>query len=425
MHSCNFENNWAGENMFVPVRVSREVFGNGEDLLVCGNSLGVLEEKKALYGKAQCVYTDPPFMTGERFTRKRPFGRNGWAKGSPNPAYPAFEDRFADEKEYIRFLKKVVAEAHALLSDTGVFCLHIDWRMDAQARILCDKVFGRDMFLNEIIWAYESGGRSKRTFSRKHDVILLYAKTGKYTFDLTKVPLSRGGVRKNHMKRAMDEDGRMYSSIVSGGKEYRYYDDEPTYPGDVWTDISHLQQRDPERTGYATQKPMKLLERLLKPVTKPGDWVVDLCCGSGTTLETAQRLGCHFAGFDLSPEAIAISLARVKNENLTVICPCDKGAAKLLGNYDPEGKRLTLEDLETDHPAFPVNAKPGDRLESWELGHMEGKNFVAEQSFRRSFRYPDLTMSIRVEDMSGKVIMTTDAAGKRKAWRLGKVSCSP
>lgn len=411
--------------MFESTVAVKQIYGNGQNLLVCGNSMGDIPEKNALYGTAQCVYVDPPFMTGTRFSRKRPFGKNGWAKGTPNPSYPAFDDRFKNEKEYVRFLRKIVTEAHALLSDTGVFYLHLDWRMNAQARILCDKVFGKSMFLNEIIWSYESGGRSKKTFSRKHDVILLYAKSRKYRFDLTRVPLNREGVRRNHMKRGMDEDGRMYSMIVSAGKEYRYYDDEPTYPGDVWTDISHLQQKDPERTGYATQKPLKLLERLLKPVTEPGDLVVDLCCGGGTTLEAAQKLGCRFAGFDLNPEAVAVSLARLKPENLTVICPTSKEAASLVGSYDAGSGRLTLTDLQTEHPSFPNRMAPGDRLESWELGHMEEDIFVTEQSFRRSFRYPDLTVSLLIDDPENKVILTTDAAGRRRYWKLGKVSCSP
>ena len=93
------------------------------------------------------------------------------------------------------------------------------------------------------------------------------------------------------MRRCVDENGRSYSQITTGGKVYRYYDDAPVYPGDVWSDISHLQQKDPERTGYPTQKPLKLLERLLLPVVREGDMVADLCCGSGTAMEAAQSLG--------------------------------------------------------------------------------------------------------------------------------------
>lgn len=157
--------------------------------------------------------------------------------------------------------------------------------------LLCDEIFGEDMFLNEIVWSYESGGRAKKYFSRKHDTILLYARSKDYHFDLRRVPLVRAEHRKNQMRRCVDENGRSYSQITTGGKVYRYYDDAPVYPGDVWSDISHLQQKDPERTGYPTQKPLKLLERLLLPVVREGDMVADLCCGSGTAMEAAQSLG--------------------------------------------------------------------------------------------------------------------------------------
>ena len=160
-------------------------------------------------------------------------------------------------------------------------------------------------------------------------MILLYAKTKHYFFDITRVGVPRGEKRRNHMARSRDEQGRMFSRIVSNGKEYRYYDDELVYPGDVWTDIGYLQQRDPERTGYATQKPLKLLERLLLPVTNPGDLVVDPCCGSGTTAEAARMLDCRFAVMDMNPEAVAVTLNRLAPDNLTVICPCG-GKAELL-----------------------------------------------------------------------------------------------
>ena len=403
--------------MFEQIQIQKEIFGEGENLLRCGSAMALPKEIRALYGKAQCVYLDPPFMTGEKYMRRRPYGEKGWRTGTPSCRYPAYNDQFTEEKEYLRLLRRLVGAAKNLLSETGVFYLHLDWRMTAQARIMCDKVFGKDRFLNEIIWGYESGGRSKRHFSRKHDVILLYAKSQKYLFDLTKVPLPRGEVRRNHMARGMDETGRAYSYITSNGKEYRYYDDEPVYPGDVWTDIGFLQQRDPERTGYATQKPLKLLERLLLPVTRPGDLVVDLCCGSGTALEAAQKIGCRFAGMDVNPEAIAITLARLKPENLTVICPCGKEKAELLAEEDPESGRFLMKGLAEENAGFPAKATPADNLESWDIGRIENGVFRAEKSFRRSFRYPELTMSLRAEPGKIRAIMTTDAAGIRRAYK--------
>jgi len=401
--------------MFEQINVDREIFGQGENLLRCGNVMALPDEFRALYGQAQCVYLDPPFMTGEKFMRRRPYGEQGWRTGNPAPRYPAYEDRYTGEKEYLRLLRRLVGAAKNLLNETGVFYLHLDWRMAAQARIMCDNVFGKTRFLNEIIWGYESGGRSRRHFSRKHDVILLYAKSQKYRFDLTKVPLPREE-RRNHMARGKDEQGRMFSKIVSNGKEYRYYDDEPVYPGDVWTDIGFLQQRDPERTGYATQKPLKLLERLLLPVTNPGDLVVDLCCGSGTALEAAQRLGCRFAGLDVNPEAIAIALSRLKTDNLTVICPCGKGKAELLAGDDPESGRFRMDGLKEEHPQFPAKSTPMDNLEAWDIGRIEDGVFYAEQSFRRSFRYPELTQTLRSEPGCIRAVMTTDAAGIRRAY---------
>ena len=405
--------------MFEQSTVQRQRYGAGENLLICGNAAGDLPQLDALKGKVQCVYLDPPFRTGEKFERRRPFGTQGWKNGTPAPGYKAFNDKIT-EKSWSRMLKKLVTVSADLLQDTGVFCLHLDWRMNAQARILCDKVFGKSMFLNEIIWAYESGGRSKKTFSRKHDVILVYAKSRKYKFDLTRVPLDRGTVRHNHMRRNVDENGKMYSSIMSHGKEYRYYDDEPVYPGDVWTDINHLQQKDPERTGYATQKPVKLLERLLLPVTEPGDLVVDLCCGSGTTASAAEMIGCRYAAVDINPEAIAVSLSRLKNANVTVECSTSSDPAGLTGRYDEKTGRLILEDLLTENPTFPKKISPGDRLESWELGRIEDGTFIAEQCFGRSNRYPELTMDIRLADPEGKAVMTTDAAGIRRVYLLRK-----
>ena len=396
------------------VKVDREVYGSGENLLVCGSVMKLPEEIRALAGTAQCVYVDPPFMTGEKFMRRRPYGEKGWKTGVPSPRYPAYEDRYTNEKQYLRLLRRVISVAKLMLKDTGVFCLHLDWRMSAQARIMCDREFGKTRFLNEIIWAYESGGRAKKYFSRKHDTILLYAKTKDYFFDLTRVPLPRGSEKRNHMARGRDEQGRMFSRITSNGKEYRYYDDEPIYPGDVWSDISILQQRDPERTGYATQKPLKLLERLLLPVTNPGDLVVDLCCGSGTALEAAQMLDCRFAGLDINPDAVAMALSRLKPRDLTVICPCG-GPAELLAENEED--RFRLDGLEVTHPAFPARTTPLDNLEAWETGTIEDGVFRADQTFRRSFRYPELTSSLKTETPVSAV-MTTDAAGIRRAYTL-------
>ena len=405
--------------MTEPATVRREVFGTGEDLLLCGNIWEPPAEWEALAGRVQCVYADPPFMTGDRYYCRRPFGKKGWKTGSPAPQYETYVDRFDGEEDYLRLLRRIIENGRELLRETGVFFLHLDWHMSARGRLSCDEIFGPDRFLNEIIWAYESGGRAKRWFPRKHDTILMYARSEKYRFDLTRVPIGRKEQRKNHMARGVDEDGRTYSWIRSGGKEYRYYDDEPMYPGDVWTDISHLQQRDPERTGFATQKPRKLLERLLLPVVKEGDWVADPCCGSGTTLVAAQGLGCRFAGMDPNPAALTLSMGRLRLEDLTVVCPTEGSeSARLLAEWDAGKRLLRVNGLETSHEAFPEKADPMDALEAWEAGYIREGVFYSEKAFRRSHAYPDLARETQMPGDEIPAVLTTDAAGRRNLFSL-------
>ncbi len=403
--------------MYEQAAVKQAVYGAGTSRLICGDVLRLPGEIRSMSGQVQCVYLDPPFMTGNAFRRRRVWGEQGWRKGTPSLDLPSYEDRFPDEKTYSRLLRRMVTVSRELLRPEGVFCLHLDWRMSARGREMCDRIFGKERFLNEIIWSYESGGRSKKCFPRKHDTILMYARSGHYLFDLTRVPLSRGEHRKNHMARGMDEDGRSYSMIRSGGKEYRYYDDEPVYPGDVWTDIGFLQQRDPERTGFQTQKPLKLLERLLLPVTREGDWVADLCCGSGTTLAAAEKLGCRFLGMDRSPEAVAVSLARLNAEDLTVTCPFGAEKAELLAEKDPESGRLRLRGLAVSGEIWPEKASPMDRIEAWETGRIENGIFYAERRFQRSFQYPALVDSLMLEEGRMPDLTVTDAAGTRRAYR--------
>lgn len=405
-------------DVFEPLQIHREIIGSGESLLLCGNGAETLPpQAAALEGQVQCVYMDPPFMTGDTFNRRRRFGPKGWKSGTPAPLYAAYSDHFADREEYLTFLRSLLRNAYRLLNKTGVLYLHLDWRASAHARLLCDEIFGEDCFLNEIVWAYESGGRAKRYFSRKHDVILLYAKSNKYRFDLTRVPLERSTARKNHMRRQRDEEGRLYYSIRSGGKEYRYYEDAPVYPGDVWTDISHLQQRDPERSGYATQKPLKLLNRLLRPVVQPGDWVCDLCCGSGTTLAAAQGLGCRVMGMDQNPEALLIARSRLTLQNISITAPCC-GNAALSASYTPETGALLLTDFTARHEAFPPMESPFDALESWSAGYIQGDTMVTLRHFHRSHKHPELPlMCLLPENLPNLAVTTVDAAGRKNVFR--------
>jgi DNA modification methylase len=252
--------------------------------------------------RVQVVYLDPPFGTGDVFHSKI-------GAGHTTLTLPTYEDTLS-EADYLRWMRVVLTGARDLLSPSGSLYLHIDFRMSAKLRLMLDELFGEQNFMNEIVWCYKSGGRATRYYPRKHDTILFYRKSAKVYFNIGAVGRPRGAEKRNHMKRFIDEDGRICFTIRSAGKVYTYYEDTPVYPSDVWDDIEHLQQKDSERVGYATQKPVALLSRVILASSKPGDLVCDLFSGSGTTSAAAFLHGRRFVAVDRSPIALYTLRAR-------------------------------------------------------------------------------------------------------------------
>lgn len=258
------------------------------------------------------VYADPPFNTGRTRTGRK-------------DAKLAYEDAFGSVADYIAHMQPRLEQIVRVLKPIGSLYLHADYRTIHHLKVLLDELLGEAAFVNEIIWVYASGGRATRHFSRKHDTLLLYAPGaakagGQFTFnaqsDAVTLPRNQCDAcgselaRWNNMKRHTDDDGRVYRTIKSNGKLYRYYDDEPAPVGDVWH-ISHLQQKDPQRTGYPTQKPRALLDRVIAASSNAGDLVLDPFCGSGTTLVAAEAAGRQWVGIDISPDACNIARNRL------------------------------------------------------------------------------------------------------------------
>ncbi|HWR23044.1 MAG TPA: site-specific DNA-methyltransferase [Feifaniaceae bacterium] len=282
--------------MAVSIDVTGELYpSGGPGTFYLGRSEELLSDLLNRHANAvQLIYLDPPFGTGDLFRMQ--IGRAGIER-------PAYSDVLTGE-EYLKFLRPILEGCRDLLSPTGSLYLHVDYRMAAPLKLMLDGIFGEKNFMNEIIWMYRSGGRSTRHFSRKHDTILFYRKSSRCYFDIEGAGIPRGPERRNHMKRSIDEKGRVTYSIRSGGKLYHYHEDSLVYPSDVWTDIEHLHQRDPERNGYATQKPEALLRRILSVSSRPGDLVADLFSGSGTTAAAAAQMGRRFLASDSSPFAL-------------------------------------------------------------------------------------------------------------------------
>ena len=295
--------------------------------------------------------------------------------------------------------------------------VHVDYRAYAHLRLLMDELFGERNFLNEIIWVYQSGGRSLRHFSRKHDVILFYAKTEQYDFNIEDVMAPPAAPKSNHMRRHVDPDGRVYRSIRSNGKVYTYYDDAPVAPTDVWADLHHLQQKDPERTGYDTQKPLALLERVVRCSARPGEWVLDPFAGSATTLEAARRTGRHFIGVDSCPLTLNIARRRLHGADfrltpnaadLAIEPVCAASAHPGVGFY-----HVVLERFETPIPGAPEGLAPMDAVDNWSVGYLrEGGVYEVMSDFVRTRRAPELKDELQVPVFDGQLALcVNDVAG--------------
>jgi len=356
----------------------------------------------------QLIYMDPPFYTGQSFSFAQPVGEKGYrGDKSHRVNHTAYHDPASDRAAYLALMEKVLRAAHEMLTDSGSLYLHVDYRAAAQLRLLLDDIFGEDNFVNEIVWHYRSGGRSVHHFSRKHDTIFLYRKSGDCYFDIESVGQERGEEPRNHMKRQVDEHGRVYFSIRSGGREYRYYADEKVYPSDVWDDISHLQQRDPERTGYDTQKPLALLERIISVSSRPGDAVADLFAGSGTTLAAAQGLKRRWLGVDRSPHSLAVVRRRLTESSLGTVCLQDTlrddtespFACEAAVSREHQKVKVHIESLkagERPERDLPAGIADWDIIDGWAAGRVEGECFYPLKWAMRSAEKPKLPRSLSI-----------------------------
>ncbi len=263
--------------------------------IVLGDNLRVLPSLPA--GGVALIYADPPFNTGRTQRRRRlrttrdpdgdRTGFGGQRYRSQVLGESAFSDRFDD---YLAFLEPRLLEAHRILAPEGSLFLHVDPRESHHCRLLLDGIFGRDCFMNEIIWAYDFGGRSRRRWPAKHDTILWYARDPEtYLFD----------------HDAIDRIPYMAPGLVGAEKAAR-----GKTPTDVWWHTI-VPTGSRERTGYATQKPLGVVRRIVRVHSRPGDLCVDFFAGSGTLGEAAAREGRRFLLIDSSPEAIEVMRKRL------------------------------------------------------------------------------------------------------------------
>jgi len=209
------------------------------------------------------------------------------------------------ESHYLPRLK----EMHRVLKPTGTIYLQMDTRINHWMRCIMDDIFKYDNFRTEIVWFYNSQGKSNKEWNRKHDVILHYTKGKKWTFNAKDVMDSITDLTYKRFKSEIDKKG--YYTCFKNGKEYKYYLENGSLPKDWFEDVTYISRDNKELTGYATQKPKALIERLIKASSNEGDTVADYYLGSGTTAVVCKELNRNFIGCDINPKAIEITNARL------------------------------------------------------------------------------------------------------------------
>lgn len=310
------ELHWTGKRpytstQYYPAQL-KESFGEPKDgwmnKIFWGDNLQVMSHLlKEFRGKIDLIYIDPPFASGADYKKKIEVKKEKACTDSNMFEEKQYGDIWTNDS-YLQFMYERLVLMKELLSDTGSIYVHCDYRVCAYLRLILDEIFGKDCFLNEIIWHYKTGGSTNKYFNRKHDTIFFYAKTQQYYYNNIKekavVDKSKG--YNPNTEQFIDEDGNTCVWVN---------------PRDVW-DVQHINMHDQtERVGYPTQKPEKLLEKIILSSCPEDGIVFDCFMGSGTTQAVAMKLGRKFIGADINIGSIQTTTKRliniIKNEEVS------------------------------------------------------------------------------------------------------------
>lgn len=362
--------------------------------LILGDNLSVMAALLPDYeGRIQLIYADPPFFTNRKFS-----ARIGRGEDSRKPSGWQLAEGYHDDwdhlESYLDFLYQRLALMYRLLSPNGTLYLHLDWHADAYARLLLDELFGADHLLNEVIWTYHGPSPIRRAFNRKHDTILVYVKGEDYTFNVDAV---REPYNQNTVKTFNSSPKAGFGKVpdLERGK----------VPEDWWyfPVIARLHN---ERTGFPTQKPVMLLERMILASSNPDDLVADFFCGSGTTPFVAARHGRCFLACDETKRALhttrsrltvsqaAFSLEHDSAFSLSVLPAPRSTRARILN-----GSVLLETDLELDY---------------WEVDpNWDTVGFRSAVQAVRPVRKGDIPMTLKIEAGSKVCIRLVTVTGKQ------------
>lgn len=310
--------------------INKLIFGENLQILktlIQMKNEGQLKNEDGTDG-VKLIYIDPPFATRKEFK----------ARGEEQIAYA---DKLSGAA-FIEFIRKRLILAKELLADDGCICVHLDNKMAHYIKVILDEIFNKNNFRNEIIWSYSTQGRPTDRFAQKHDQIFVYGKTQNTFFNVeeSKVDYSKEYIDSHFTD--VDENGRKCRIRIDAGKKRIYYPEDGMIPNDVW-DIPYENSMSKNRTGYPTQKPEKLLEKIIKFATKKGDIVLDFFVGSGTTPTVAEKLGRRWIAVDVGKYAIYTTQKRLLQvDGVTPFMLYSGGLydAEKLNNFDSENWKL-------------------------------------------------------------------------------------
>ncbi len=286
-----------------------ELKDNWHNLLFHGDNKDVLATllESGFRGKVDLIYIDPPFKSGADYVRKVELrGLKNLGKIEEDEASVLQQTMYFDiwnNDTYLQFMYERLLLLKELLAETGSIYVHLDWRVGHYIKLLMDEIFGEDNFRNEIIWCYTGPSQTTKYFVRKHDNILFYTKTNNYIFntELVRVPY----------KKSTKWAGKTSFTGLTPDEKVKELEQRGKLAEDWWADVAGIGYAHSQITGFDTQKPETLLERIIKASSNPDDLVLDCFCGSGTTLAVAQKLGRKWIGCDINKGAIQLTANRI------------------------------------------------------------------------------------------------------------------
>lgn len=306
-----------------------------------GNCVEKLKEIEA--NKVDLIYFDPPFFTQRKHS----------LTNKDNSKSYEFDDKFDSIEEYLTLIENVLVQSKRVLKNTGSVFLHCDKTASHHIRVVMDKVFGRENFQSEIIWSYKRWSNSKKGLLNAHQVIFFYSKTQDFKFNTIYTDYSATtNLDQILQERERDENGKSVYKKDENGNVILGKEKKGVPLSDVW-EIPYLNPKAKERSGYPTQKPVLLLNRIISIVTDEGDLVIDPFCGSGTTCVSAKSLKRQFIGIDISKDAVELANSRLEEMVISESNLLNKGETEY--REKTEKALAILQNIN----AFPVQRNNG------------------------------------------------------------------